>query len=102
MLHLGHFFLTYRENKPGAVQSATGLRNRALLSKGFRKWLLKYRGQCFERKRGVGLLARVFVVWYQVVGQRGRDMLSATAFNQQVRMYVGEVSNPPHLISQPY
>ena len=36
----------------------------------------------------MGLLARVFVVWCQVVGQRGRDMLSATAFNQQVRAYV--------------
>lgn len=29
-------------------------------------------------------LARMFVVWYKRVGQRGKDMLSATAFNQQV------------------
>ena len=36
----------------------------------------------------MGLLGSVFLVWHQRVVQRGRDVVSATAFNQQVCAYL--------------
>ena len=36
----------------------------------------------------MGLLGSVFFVWHQQVVRRGRDVVSATAFNQQVCAYV--------------